>query len=100
MRLKLSQSLLLCRCRGSCKLGSGLSHSQHSQPQFFLLGFVSILTLNKISMTTIIDDDVGNTTTTNMPALIEDNGQFSGLWYLPVVIFPKKFARLEMEEVD
>lgn len=53
-------------------------------------------------MTTIIDDDVGNTTTTNMPALIEDNGQFSGLWYLPVVIFPtpRIFARLEMEEVD
>jgi hypothetical protein len=53
-------------------------------------------------MTTIIDDDVENTTTTNMPALIEDNGQFSGLWYLPVVSFPtpKNFARLEMEEVD
>ena len=49
-------------------------------------------------MVTIIDDDDLNTRTTNMPALIEDNGQFSGLWYLPVVIFPT--PRLEMEEVD
>jgi hypothetical protein len=46
-------------------------------------------------MTTCIEDHDVNTGTTNMPALLPDNGQFYGLWLLPVprvAIFPGRFA--------
>ncbi len=49
-------------------------------------------TRNNPSMTTCIDDHDMNTGTTNMPSLVPDNGQFYGMWYLPiprVATFPR-----------